>query len=183
MVFETGVSIGRAAEIRYDDAARTITYTSPPPQQPVAPTSASPIAPSPIAPTAAGAIAPPPVAPPPVVPAQLSGPQGDLRALRIEVILAKTASRAERLEAYTAVNVRLDSRVATGDRLTYFAEDERYVMTGVATVPVNIVEECRETSGRTVTFFKSAERIIVDGNEEVRTQSKRGGPCPAPPAR
>ena len=43
--------------------------------------------------------------------------------------------------------------------------------------------EGAETSGRTVTFFKSTERIIVDGEEEVRTQSKRGGPCPAPPAR
>jgi hypothetical protein len=48
---------------------------------------------------------------------------------------------------------------------------------------VTIPRECRETIGRTVTFFKSTERIIVDGNEEVRTQSKSGGPCPAPPAR
>jgi LPS export ABC transporter protein LptC len=198
IVFDSGVSIGRAAEIRYSDAARTITYASPQPAPtPVAPTSASPIAPPPLAPpsgispvapagvnpippTLAGALAPVPASP--IALSQLSGPQGDLRASRIEVILAKTASRAERLEAYTEVNVRLDTRVATADRLTYFAEDERYVMTGIATVPVKIVEECREISGRTVTFFKSAERIIVDGNEEVRTQSKRGGPCPAPPA-
>jgi hypothetical protein len=114
----------------------------------------------------------------------LSGPQGDVSAARIELVLAKTGSQLERLEAYTAVNVRVDTRAGSGDRLTYFTEDERYVMTGIATVPVTIVEECRETSGRTVTFFKSTERIIVDGNEEVRTQSKRGGPCPAsPPAR
>jgi len=187
IVFDTGVSIGRAAEIRYDDARRTITYASPPPAPTIArgpaPTPAGAIAPSPAASTGAAAIAPSPLAPSPGVPSQLSGPQGDLRAIRIEVILAQTASRAERLEAYTNVNVRLDTRVATGDRMTYFAEDERYVMTGIATVPVKIVEECRETSGRTVTFFKSTERIIVDGNEEVRTQSKRGGPCPAPPAR
>ena len=32
---------------------------------------------------------------------------------------------------------------------------------------------------KTLTFFKSADRIIVDGNEELRTQTKRGGPCPA----
>ena len=196
IVFDTGVSIGRAAEIRYDDAARTIAYVSPPPPKPVVPAAVSPVAPAPagaiapppVAPTGAAAIAPSPLAPPPLaplpgVPSQLSGPQGDLRAVRIEVILAKDASRVERLEAYTNVNVRLDTRVATGDRMTHFAEDERYVMTGIATVPVKIIEECRETSGRTVTFFKSTERIIVDGNEEVRTQSKRGGPCPAPPAR
>ena len=156
IVFDTGGGIGRAAEIRYDDAARTITYQSPP----TAPIPASPIA-----------------------SAQLSGPQGDLRASRIEVILGKTALRVERIEASTDVNMRLETRVATGDRLTYFAEDERYVMAGIATVPVVIVEECRETSGRTVTFFKSAERIIVDGSEEVRTQFIRGGPCLAPPAR
>jgi len=162
----TGTSVGTANEIRYGDVTRTLTYESPPPVKPVA-------------------VVPPAIAPPPVpfVPSRLSGPQGDVSAARIELVLAKTGSQLERLEAYTAVNVRLDTRVATGDRLTYFTEDERYVITGIATVPVKIVEECRETSGRTVTFFKSTERIIVDGNEEVRTQSKRGGPCPAPPAR
>ena len=89
----------------------------------------------------------------------------------------------DRLEAYTEVNVRLDRRVATGDRLTYHADDERYVMTGIATVPVRIIEECRETTRQNLTFFKSADRIIVDGNEEVRTQSSRSGPCPQPTAR
>lgn len=190
MVFDTGMSIGRADEIRYDDAARTISYRSaaaPGLVRPVAPTGLSPIAPppaSPIAPAGVGPIALAPVVPiSPGGASLLSGPQGDLRAGRIDVVLARTASRAERLEAATDVNVRLDTRVATGDRLTYFADDERYVITGIATVPVKIVEECRETSGRTVTFFKSTERIIVDGNEEVRTQSKRGGPCPAAPTR
>ena len=152
IVFDTGEAIGRAAEIRYDDGARTITYRS----QAQTPTPASPTA---------------------LV--QLSGPQGDLRARRIDVILGETTSRAEWLEAYTGVDMRIGTRVVTGDRLTYFAEDERYVVSGIATVPVTIVEECRLTSGRTVTFFKSAERIIVDGSEEVRTQSTRGGPCAA----
>ena len=152
IVFDTGEAIGRAAEIRYDDGARTITYRS----QAPTPTPASPVA-----------------------LAQLSGPQGDLRARRIDVILGETTSRAERLEAYRNVDIRLGARVATGDRLTYFAEGERYVVSGIATVPVTIVEECRQTSGRTVTFFTSAERIIVDGSEEVRTQSRRGGPCAA----
>jgi lipopolysaccharide export system protein LptA len=149
IVFDTGSSIGRGSEIRYDDAARLITYEG----SRVAPLS------------------------------QLSGPQGDLQAGRIEVVLAGTESRIERLEAYAAVNVRLDTRSATGDRLTYHAGDERYVMTGVPTVPVKIVEECRETLGRTLTFFRTADRIIVDGNEEVRTRSSRGAACPQTPAR
>ena len=159
MVFESGVSVGRATEIRYEDAARLITYGP----QAAAPASATLPAAGPLS--------------------QLSGPQGDLQGARLEVVLAKTESRIERLEAYTAVNVRLDKRIATGDRLTYHAGEERYVMTGVPTVPVKIVEECRETLGRTVTFFRTADRIIVDGNEEVRTRSSRGETCPQTPAR
>lgn len=150
LVFDTGASVGRAAEIRYDDAARRLTYGR------LGPAGA-----------AGGS-------------SQLSGPQGDLRAGRIEVRLARSESRIEGLDAYTDVTIRLDRRLATGDRLAYDAGEERYVMTGIATVPVKIVEECRETIGRTVVFFKSADRIIVDGNEEVRTQSSRSGPCQAP---
>jgi lipopolysaccharide export system protein LptA len=150
LVFDTGASVGRAPEIRYDDEARRLIYGRA---------------------AAAGAAA---------APSQLSGPQGDLRAGRIEVRLARGQSRVEGLDADTDVTIRLDRRLATGDRLTYVAEDERYVMTGVATVPVRIVEECRETIGRTVVFFKSADRVIVDGNEEVRTQSSRSAPCLTP---
>jgi len=155
LVFDTGASVGRAPEIRYDDDARRLIYGPP------APTGAGGVA-------AAGT-------------AQLSGVQGDMRAGRIEVQLARDEGRIERLEAFTEITVRLDRRLATGDRLTYHADDERYVMTGIATVPVKMIEECRETIGRTVVFFKSADRIIVDGNEEVRTQSSRsGGPCQTP---
>src|SRR3970282_105613 len=109
-----------------------------------------------------------------------SGPQGDLRARRIELLLAPTASRLERLETHADVNVRLHQRDAPGDRMPYHADDERCVMPGIATVPVRIVEECRETTGKIVTFFKSVDRVIVDGNEAVRTQSSRSGPCPQP---
>jgi hypothetical protein len=155
---ESGVSIGRASEIRYEDATRRIVFGRPPQAQPAV----------------AGAAA---AAARRAALAQLSGPQGDLRADRIEVILASAASRIDRLEAFTDVNVRLDTRVATGNRLTYFDQDGRYVITGIPAMPVTIVEECRETTGRTVTFFRSSERIIVDGNEEIRTQSRRGGSC------
>jgi LPS export ABC transporter protein LptC len=190
VALDTETSIGSANEIRYRDAMRTIEYISlpaaPTPVKPVAPTPVSPVAPtsvSPVAPTNASPTAPTTVSAIAPAASRLSGSQGDVTASRIELVLAKAGSQLDRLEAYTAVNVRVDTRVGTGDRLTYFADDGRYVMTGVATVPVKIVEECRQTTGRTVTFFKSAERIIVDGNEEVRTQSKRGGPCPEPPAR
>jgi lipopolysaccharide export system protein LptA len=173
LVLENGMSTGRAAEIRYDEAKRVIGYVSniPPP----APQGRRGAAPPPV--TAKPVLAPPPSQ------ALLSGPQGDLRADRIEVVLAQGASRVDRLEAYTNVNARVDTRVATGARLTYYAEDERYVLVGASPVPVKVVDSCRETSGKTLTFFKTADRIIVDGNEEIRTQTKSGGPCSAPAAR
>jgi hypothetical protein len=112
---------------------------------------------------------------------QLSGSQGDLRADRIELVLNRTGGGAERVEAYNRVSVRLDARVATGARLTFFAEEGRYLMSGASAIPVKVVEECREITGKTLTFFKSTDRIIVDGNEEIRTQSRRGAPCAATP--
>lgn len=159
MMFDTGLSIGRATEIRYEEQARRITYTTP----------------APAAVSGAPALA--------TSLSQVSGPQGDLTATRVEVVLGEESGRAERVEAYSNVTVRLDVRVATGDRLTYHADEERYVMSGVATVPVTVVEACHETTGRTVTFFKLTDRIVVDGNEEVRTQTRRDSSCLQPPAR
>ena len=154
IVLDTGVSIARAAEIRYADAAHTITYES----------VKNPL----------GVVA---------VQAQLGGPQGDLHADRIDVLLAEQGGHIDRLEAYTNVSLKLDARTATGDRLTYFADDERYLMSGAGAKPVKVVEMCKETTGKTLTFFKSTDRIIVDGNEEIRTQTKNGvsAACTATP--
>ena len=185
LLLDAVASVGRAWEIRYDEGARLITYSGAIPAAPVGAIPAMPVGATPVAPV--GAIPAAPVGATPVAPVaavapaslvQLSGPPGDLRARRIEVVLAREAARSDRLEAYGDVTARIDTRSATGDRLTYHADDERYVLTGIATVPVRIVEECRVTSGRTVTFFKSADRIIVDGREEVRTESSRSGACP-----
>lgn len=157
-------TIGRGREISYVDGKRLITYE--------------------------GSAARPATAAAPAVPAalaQVSGPQRDLRAARIEIVLAAGANGGgggvERLEAYTDVTLKVDARTATGARLTYFAPEERYLMTGLATVPVRVVEQCRQIQGRTLTFFKAADKIIVDGNEESRTQTTTGGACaqPTPP--
>ena len=76
----------------------------------------------------------------PVRDAQLSGPQGDLRAERIEIVLAKQGNKVERLEGYTRVTLKLDMRTAVGARLTYYASDERYVMSAAGTTPVTITD-------------------------------------------
>ncbi|HVZ21878.1 MAG TPA: LptA/OstA family protein [Vicinamibacterales bacterium] len=109
--------------------------------------------------------------------AQMSGPQGNLTANRIEAFLAPGGGSLDRLEAYTGVLLKIDTRTATGTRLTYRTKTEQYDLSGTATAPVEVVDTCRETTGKTLTFFKSTDRIIVDGNREIRTQTKSGAAC------
>lgn len=125
--------------------------------------------------------------------ARLNGPQGDLSAPVIDIFLLEGGSQVEHLEAYptpsaappappagasAAVAIKTpDGRRATGARLVYQSDGERYEMVGA---PVRIVEECRETTGKTLTFFRSADRILVDGNEQTRTEVKGSGGCSAP---
>lgn len=180
---DTGVSNGSGHEIRYDDQKRVVTYSG----APLAPTTERGTGP-------AGARSGAPSDTRRAVPvrdAQLGGPQGDLRAQRIEIALAKEGNSVERLEGYTGVTLKLDKRTAVGARLTYFASDERYVMSAAGTTPVTITDvqtaasgavSCRETTGRTLIFFKSADRIIVDGNEQNRIEMQVK-PCVPPSTR
>jgi lipopolysaccharide export system protein LptA len=167
---EGGTSVGRGGEIRYEDAQRLITIEGAPAGERMPSSGAGR---GPAAPAAVAALA------------QLGGPQGDLQAERIEVFLARETSHLDRLEAHRQVNARVDTRVATADRLSYVEANGRYVLVGLPRAPVRVVETCRETTGRTVTFFRSTDRIIVDGNEEIRTQSTRGAgaSCSESPAR
>jgi hypothetical protein len=89
------------------------------------------------------------------------------------------------------VTLKLDMRTAIGARLTYFASDERYVMSSAGPTPVTITDtqtapsgavSCRETTGRTLTFYKSADTIQVDGNDQKRTATQVK-PCAPPSSR
>ncbi len=107
--------------------------------------------------------------------AHVTGPQGDLTATKVELFLKESGDELDRAEAYEHVTIHESARTVTGDRLTYFGADERYVVTGA---PVRIVDECdRETIGKTLTFFKATDTILVDGNQQIRTQTKGGGKC------
>lgn len=107
--------------------------------------------------------------------AHMNSAQGDMTAARIELFLKPSGDQLERAEAYESVTLREKTRKTTGGRLTYYNADERYLMTGT---PVTVVDECaRETTGRTLTFFRTTDRIVVDGNEQVRTQTKGGSQC------
>src|SRR5688572_320179 len=204
------LSVGRSDEIRYEDAKHVVSYESrrPPPARgraagraAGAATPAPPAAPPAVtgrspqgaaAPAAPGrgargtsparGAAPVTVAAGPSQ-AHLKGPQGELRAWRIDMLLTPDAGKADRMEAYDDVTLSVEMRRASGDRLTYFAEDERYVMTGTAVAPVCVVDPNRATTGKTLVFYRSADKVLVDGNEETRTQTKSGGACAISPAR
>ncbi len=109
--------------------------------------------------------------------AHVNGPQGDCRAEKIELYFVEGGGSLERAEAYRAVKLLTDARTSTGDRMTYFAADERYIMVGA---PVRVIEECRETTAKTLTFWRSTDRILADGNEEIRTLTKKGETCAEP---
>jgi len=112
--------------------------------------------------------------------AHLVGPEGDITATKIELYLNVDGDDVERAEAYAdgkeKLTLREQNRTTTGTRMTYTADREAYVVTGV---PATVIDECaRETIGRTLTFVKSTDTIVVDGNQQIRTQTKGGnGKC------
>ncbi len=168
LVLDGGRSIGRAHEIAYDDRRRVITYRT------------EPAAAVPARGAAAGAILHDAAAAPATV--QVNGPDGDLTAERIEIVLAKAGSGVERLEAYRSVSIKMPPRTASGARLTFHAADKRYVMSGAPGVAVKIVDgarvtACSETTGDTLTFYKGADTMTIAGGENTRTQTKSGGTC------
>jgi len=111
--------------------------------------------------------------------AQLDGDQGNLRAAKIDVKLAKAENTLDGLEANGQVTALVDNRTVTGANLTYSPTDDKYIVNGA---PVKMVDaECQELSGKTLTFWKASDRVVVDGNDQVRTQTKGGGKCPATP--
>ena len=108
--------------------------------------------------------------------AHMSGPEGDMTASRIELYLKPSGDELDRAEAYENLTLREQSRETKGAKLIYTTSDETYVVTGA---PVKIVDQCqRETVGRTLTFNKGTDSVIVDGNSQIRTQTKGGnGKC------
>ncbi len=134
-------SMASAANLKYEDAPRRLTYTGG---------------------------------------AHLVGPEGDITAAKIELYLNESGDDVQRAEAYAEAKEKLtlreQNRTTTGTRMTYTADRETYVVTGV---PATVVDECgRETIGRTLTFVKSTDTIVVDGNQQIRTQTRGGsGKC------
>ncbi len=111
--------------------------------------------------------------------ARVNGPEGDLRAERIELSLAPAGGTLDRVEAFDKVTAILEDRyTVTGTHLTYTVADERYVVEGA---PVRALEkrpaDCLETVGTILTFLRSADTINVDGTDGNRSRT-RPVPCP-----
>ena len=111
--------------------------------------------------------------------ARLDGSQGNVRADRIELLLAASGNDLQQLTAQGAVTVNVESREASGQHLVYHPADAKYVLNGT---PVRLMQECQDYTGRTLTFYRGSDKITVDGNEQTRTQMK-GGKCPEPPTK
>ncbi len=109
--------------------------------------------------------------------AQMDGPEGNMRGDRIQLSLAEKENALKQIDAEGTVKVIVDNRQASGVKLTYDPAKAQYVMVGI---PVTMLENCRETKGKILTFFKASDRILIDGNEQQRTESKGGGKCPEP---
>ena len=94
-----------------------------------------------------------------------------------------------RLEGFDNVRFSLKARPGgsprwgNGGRLTYFADEERYVLSGPRAIVVERLDaqQCRETQGRTLTFFSSNDSAVVDSDNNSRTLTQTGTSCQEPP--
>ena len=108
--------------------------------------------------------------------AHVDGPQGDLLGRQIELYL-RDDNTLERVEAYDEVELRESGRVATGARLSFTAEDRKYVMSGT---PARFVGDCSESTGPVLTFYRSADQILIDGQQTSRTRVTSENDCTEP---
>jgi len=121
--------------------------------------------------------------------ARMVGERGDLRGERIELYFDESGHGVSRLEGFDNVRFSLKARPGgsprwgNGGRLTYFADEERYVLSGPRAVVVERLDaqQCRETQGRTLTFFSSNDSAVVDSDNNSRTLTQTGTNCQEPP--
>jgi LPS export ABC transporter protein LptC len=120
--------------------------------------------------------------------ARMVGDQGDLRGERLELYFDESGRGLSRLEGFDNVRFALKARPGGGPRwgngvrLTYFAADERYVLSGPRATVVERIDgqQCRETTGRTLTFFTSTDSVVVDSDNNSRTLTQTGTTCQEP---
>lgn len=108
--------------------------------------------------------------------------QGDIRTRSPKATLHLSADGGgvDRLEAGEPVVVEEGSRRGSGTRGVYTPADRTMVLTGPN---VTLTEPGRTVQGRSVTFRAGDEKVLVDGREQVRTETVFKGDAEAPPAK
>ena len=148
---------GRAADIRYSDERRLVSYTAT--RQGDAGSAG----------TRAGAA---------VTDVYLgSGADSNLRASgRIEIFLEATSNTLSRMFATSNVRVVEGVHTVTGgpnSTLEYGGATEEYIVKSGGPAPVVVVKRdsngCRENSGYSVKFYKGKDVVTIDGNQVVNT--------------
>jgi lipopolysaccharide export system protein LptA len=78
---------------------------------------------------------------------------------------AGTPAKLEKIIASESVVVTQPTRHATGDKLTYTSEDDRFILTGG---PPSIFDAERgKITGVSLTLFRRDDRVIVDGSSSL----------------
>ena len=108
-----------------------------------------------------------------------------LRANRAVVLLkpaetkpAKPASNApsavQTIEATGSVQIQQLGRRATGSRLLYTADEEKFVLTGTPGAPPSIFDaEHGQVTGVSLTFFSRDDRVLVDSSNSTSISQTR----------
>jgi len=101
--------------------------------------------------------------------------QGDIRSKSPEATVTLTAdgSAVQTLVAGEPVEVQQGTRKAVGTRGTYTPYAETFVLVGDK---VTVSDPSRQAEGRSLIFHVGDDRTLIDGQEEVRTESIFKGP-------
>jgi lipopolysaccharide transport protein LptA len=96
--------------------------------------------------------------------------QGDIatRSPQAWLVLTPDGQRLESMTAGDTVEVVQGNRKAKGSHGIYTPRDETMVLTGERVV---LNDPQQQVEGRSLTFHVGDERILVDGREQVRTQT------------
>jgi lipopolysaccharide transport protein LptA/LPS export ABC transporter protein LptC len=96
--------------------------------------------------------------------------QGDIatRSPQARLLLSADGQKLESLKAGEPVEVVQGKRKARGSHGTYTPADETMVLTGEKVV---LQDPGQEVEGRSLTFRVGDETVLVDGQEQVRTQT------------
>lgn len=94
--------------------------------------------------------------------------QVTIRSPEATLALSPDGATVGQIEAGEPVEVEQGDRRATGRRGTYMPETETLVLVGEK---VRFTDPSQEVEGRSLTFRVGDDRIVVDGQEQVRTQT------------